>query len=202
MNEDQTQGTEELEATTDFEQEQSPEVMSDEEEIGNLSVSEDAEHEGVTDTSIEDLEIKLIAEEDKYVRLVAEFTNYRRRVQQEISAARQRGQADLLRGFLEVLDDLERVSETDVNSTSVKTLVEGIGLVERKYQQELELAGVESIDPLGEVFNPQFMEGMATVSTENSEEEGKVSEVFQKGYRLEDKLLRVARVSVFKVDSP
>ena len=202
MNEDQTHGTEELEATTDFEQEQSTEVMSDEEEIGNLSVSEDAEHEGVTDTSIEDLEIKLISEEDKYVRLVAEFTNYRRRVQQEISAARQRGQADLLRGFLEVLDDLERVSETDVNSTSVKTLVEGIGLVERKYQQEVELAGVESIDPLGEVFNPQFMEGMATVSTENSEEEGKVSEVFQKGYRLEDKLLRVARVSVFKVDSP
>mgnify|MGYP001319306134 FL=1 len=202
MNEDQTHGTEELEATTDFEQEQSPEVMSDEEEIGNLRVSEDAEHEGSTDTSIEDLEIKLTAEEDKYVRLVAEFTNYRRRVQQEISAARQRGQADLLRGFLEVLDDLERVSETDVNSTSVKSLVEGIGLVERKYQQELELAGVESIDPLGEVFNPQFMEGMATVSTENSEEEGKVSEVFQKGYRLEDKLLRVARVSVFKVDSP
>ena len=74
--------------------------------------------------------------------------------------------------------------------------------MERKYQQELELAGVECIDPLGEVFNPQFMEGMATVSTENSEEEGKVSEVFQKGYRLEDKLLRVARVSVFKVDSP
>ena len=130
---------------------------------------------------------------------MAEFTNYRRRVQQEISAARQRGQADLLRGFLEVLDDLERVSETDVKSASVKTLIEGIGLVERKYQQELELAGVEGIDPLGEVFDPQFMEAMATVSTEISEEEGKVSEVFQKGYRLEDKLLRVARVSVFKV---
>lgn len=195
MNEEQTPGMEELEATTD----QSPEAMSDEEEIGNLSVSQDAEHGGVADTSIEDLEIKLITEKDKYVRLVAEFTNYRRRVQQEISAARQRGQADLLRGFLEVLDDLERVSETDVKSTSVKTLIEGIGLVERKYQQELELAGVEGIDPLGEVFDPQFMEAMATVSTEISEEEGKVSEVFQKGYRLEDKLLRVARVSVFKV---
>ena len=199
MNEEQTPGMEELEATTDLEQEQSPEAMSDEEEIGNLSVSQDAEHGGVADTSIEDLEIKLITEKDKYVRLVAEFTNYRRRVQQEISAARQRGQADLLRGFLEVLDDLERVSETDVKSTSVKTLIEGIGLVERKYQQELELAGVEGIDPLGEVFDPQFMEAMATVPTEISEEEGKVSEVFQKGYRLEDKLLRVARVSVFKV---
>ena len=202
MNEDQTPGMEELETTTDLEQEQSLEAISDEVEIGNLSVSQDAEHGGVADTSIEDLEIKLITEKDKYVRLVAEFTNYRRRVQQEISAARRRGQADLICGFLEVLDDLERVSETDVNSTSVKTLVEGIGLVERKYQQELELAGVEGIDPLGEVFDPQFMEGMATVSTESSEEEGKVSEVFQKGYRLEDKLLRVARVSVFKVDSP
>ena len=199
MNEEQTPGMEELEATTDLEQEQSPEAMSDEEEIGNLSVSQDAEHGGVAETSIEDLEIKLITEKDKYVRLVAEFTNYRRRVQEEMSAARQRGQADLLRGFLEVLDDLERVSETDVKSTSVKTLIEGIGLVERKYQQELELAGVEGIDPLGEVFDPQFMEAMATVSTEISEEEGKVSEVFQKGYRLEDKLLRVARVSVFKV---
>ena len=49
------------------------------------------------------------------------------------------------------------------------------------------------------MFDPQFMEAMATVPTEISEEEGKVSEVFQKGYRLEDKLLRVARVSVFKV---
>ena len=199
MNEEQAPGMDELEATTDLEQEQSPEAMSDEEEIGNLSVSQDAEHGGVAETSIEDLEIKLITEKDKYVRLVAEFTNYRRRVQEEISAARQRGQADLLRGFLEVLDDLERVSETDVKSASVKTLIEGIGLVERKYQQELDLAGVEGIDPLGEVFDPQFMEAMATVSTEISEEEGKVSEVFQKGYRLEDKLLRVARVSVFKV---
>ena len=199
MNEEQTPGMEELETTTDLGQEQSPETMSDEEEIDNLSLNQDAEHGGVADTSIEDLEIKLITEKDKYVRLVAEFTNYRRRVQEEISAARQRGQADLLRGFLEVLDDLERVSETDVKSTSVKTLIEGIGLVERKYQQELDLAGVEGIDPLGEVFDPQFMEAMATVSTEISEEEGKVSEVFQKGYRLEDKLLRVARVSVFKV---
>ncbi len=134
------------------------------------------------------------------MRLGAEFTNYRRRVLQDISGARQRGQADLIQGFLEVLDDLERVGETNADATTVQILMEGIGLVEKKYHQELDIAGVESIDPLGESFDPEFMEAMVTVPTEVSAEEGMVSEVFQKGYRLGDRLLRVARVSVFKLE--
>ena len=70
--------------------------------------------------------------------------------------------------------------------------------MEKKYQQELDLVGVESIDPLGEMFDPKFMEAMVTVSTEIPEEDGTVSEVFQRGYRISDELLRAAKVSVFK----
>jgi molecular chaperone GrpE len=62
----------------------------------------------------------------------------------------------------------------------------------------LDASGVEMIDPCGEIFNPNAMEAMVTVPTDLPEEDGQVCEVFQKGYRLGDQLLRVAQVSVLK----
>ena len=196
MNEDHTIEAEE-EITTDGEGiedvvDNFPDQLVGGEHSGDLKVGQSFEDQ------VEELVAEIASREDKYVRLVAEFTNYRRRIAQEMSRAHQRGQADLIRGFLEVLDDLQRVSGTEAKGTSVQTLIEGIELVEKKYQQELDLVGVESIDPLGEMFDPKFMEAMVTVSTEIPEEDGTVSEVFQRGYRISDELLRAAKVSVFK----
>ena len=197
MKEETATNAEEEIATYSGKEEDHLEIASDDSMIENKS--EDAEAlDNKPETDLEILESELASKEDKYIRLVAEFTNYRRRVGKEMSGARHKGQADLLSGFLEVLDDLERVGVTEKTEYSVKFLIEGIEMVERKFKQVLDASGVEMIDPCGEIFNPNAMEAMVTVPTDLPEEDGQVCEVFQKGYRLGDQLLRVAQVSVLK----
>ena len=147
---------------------------------------------------VDDLEDKLAGLNDRHLRLVAEFTNYRRRAETELSEAWTRGQADMLRSFVDGLDDLQRVGAFKADNTTVEALIEGVDLVERKFRQALEAAGVEMLDPVGEVFDPNFMEAMLGVPTQNSEDDQKVQDVFQKGYSFKGHLVRPARVTVFK----
>ena len=144
------------------------------------------------------MQAELTTIKDRHLRLVAEFTNYRRRAESELSEAWARGQADMLRSFVDGLDDLQRVGAWQAESTTVEALVEGVDLVERKFRQALEAAGVELIDPVGEAFDPNIMEAMLGVPTEDPEDDQKVQEVFQKGYRFKGHLVRPARVIVFK----
>jgi molecular chaperone GrpE len=144
------------------------------------------------------MQLELAGVNDRQLRLVAEFTNYRRRAENELSEAWARGEADMLRRFVDGLDDLERVGAWQAEGTTVEALIEGVDLVERKFRQALEGAGVEVIDPVGEVFDPNMMEAMLGVPTENPEDDQKVQEVFQKGYRFKGHLVRPARVTVFK----
>ncbi len=144
------------------------------------------------------LAAELSALNDRHLRLRAEFTNYRRRAETELSQSRARGQADLLRNFLDGLDDLQRVGAWQPESTTVAALVEGVDLVERKFRQALERAGVEVREPVGEEFDPNTMEAMVTVPTDSPDEDYRVQEVFQKGYLFKGHLVRPARVVVYK----
>ena len=147
---------------------------------------------------LEHMQKELTAFNDRHLRLIAEFTNYRRRAESELSEAWMRGQADMLRSFVDGLDDLQRVGAWQAESTTVEALVEGVDLVERKFRQALEAAGVEMIDPVGELFDPNIMEAMLGVPTEDPEDDQKVQDVFQKGYSFKGHLVRPARVTVFK----
>lgn len=140
----------------------------------------------------------LTAFNDRHLRLVAEFTNYRRRAESELSEAWTRGQVDMLRSFVDSLDDLQRVGAWQAESTTVEALIEGVDLVERKFRQALEAAGVELMDPVGELFDPNLMEAMLGVPTDDPEKDQKVQDVFQKGYSFKGHLVRPARVTVFK----
>jgi molecular chaperone GrpE len=156
------------------------------------------EAEAEPSNDLEHMQKELTAFSDRHLRLIAEFTNYRRRAESELSEAWTRGQADMLRSFVDGLDDLQRVGAWQAESTTVEALVEGVDLVERKFRQALEAAGVEMIDPVGEPFDPNFMEAMQGVPTEDPEEDQKVQDVFQKGYSFKGHLVRPARVTVFK----
>ena len=159
---------------------------------------EEQEAEAALSGDLDHLQKELTAVNDRHLRLVAEFTNYRRRAESELSEAWARGQADMLRSFVDGLDDLQRVGAWQAESTTVEALVEGVDLVERKFRQALEAAGVEMIDPAGEPFDPNIMEAMLGVPTEDPEQDQKVQEVFQKGYSFKGHLVRPARVTVFK----
>ena len=162
------------------------------EAIEELEVEAELSHE------LDQMQEELTVLNDRHLRLVAEFTNYRRRAQSELSEAWERGQADMLRSFVEGLDDLQRVGAWQAESTTVEALIEGVDLVERKFRQALESAGVEMIDPVGELFDPNIMEAMLGVPTEDPEDDQKVQDVFQKGYSFKGHLVRPARVTVFK----
>lgn len=137
---------------------------------------------------------------DRHLRLAAEFQNFRRRAESEMSEAWSRAQADLVRRFLDVLDDLQRVAALDPadDAVSVEVIVEGVDLVERKFLRALEDAGVEILDPVGERFDPETMEAMMRVPAAAAEDDDHVDHVLQKGYRLKGHLIRPARVSVRK----
>jgi molecular chaperone GrpE len=135
---------------------------------------------------------------DRHLRLAAEFNNYRRRVDAERLDVWSRAQAEVVRKFVEVLDDLQRVAGLDLENATVEAIMEGIDLVERKFLRTLSDLGVEVVDPVGETFDPERMEAMMRVPAESEEDDDRVSQVFQKGYVIGGSLIRPARVSVHK----
>jgi molecular chaperone GrpE len=148
----------------------------------------------------DELRAQLEELEDKHLRLVAEFTNYRRRTEQDRLSMWGRAQADLISKFLEMLDDLQRVAHLDLSNASVEAIMEGIDLVEKKFGRLLEDAGVETIDPLGEPFDPERMEAIMRMPAPTPEQDDTVGQVMQKGYALKGTLMRPARVAVFKTE--
>lgn len=138
---------------------------------------------------------------DRHLRLAADFDNYRKRSEDRIRSGWDRAQADLAERLLEPLDDLERLTdlEGDVPSTA-ESVVEGAGLVDRKFRRILEDAGLSVVDPTGERFDPNTMEAMMRTPAESDDDDEKVERVFQKGYAFKGQLLRPARVSVYKAE--
>jgi molecular chaperone GrpE len=163
--------------------------------IGSISASEDPTG-GESNTLQEDFD-RL---QDQHLRLAAEYENYRKRVSGEAVSSWIRAQAELAASLLEGLDDLQRVSQFTTEDATLETLIEGVDLVERKMLKALTGAGLEAFDPTGEVFDPNRMEAMMRVQTEEEGQDGTVHQVFQKGYTLKDQLVRPARVSVYTDD--
>jgi molecular chaperone GrpE len=144
---------------------------------------------------------ELSALNDRHLRLAAEYSNYRRRAENELTEAWGRAQADLLKRFLDVLDDLQRVSALDPTNeaVSVQSVVDGIDLVEKKFLRALEEARVETLEPApGAPFDPASMEAVMRVPSDAPEHDDTVDQTFQKGYRFRNQLVRPARVSVRK----
>ncbi len=137
---------------------------------------------------------------DRHLRLAAEFDNYRKRVERERADSRDRAQAELVSRLVDALDDFDRVVEVDPAAASVESVLEGAGLVRKKLRQSLESAGLKTIDPVGEAFDPASMEALMTVPAEHPDEDEVVADVLQKGYRFHDVLLRPARVRVKKYE--
>jgi molecular chaperone GrpE len=138
----------------------------------------------------------LAEQHDRYLRLAAEYDNYRKRSVRERQEASARGQADLLRGLLDALDDLSRFAHVDPATTDTKTVVDGVAMVERKMLKTLSGVGLEIINPMDQTFDPSLMEAVATEPALSPEDDHVVAKVYQQGYRFNGQLLRPARVVV------
>ena len=139
---------------------------------------------------------ELAEQRDKYLRLAAEYDNFRRRTAKERLESHARGQADLIKGLIDTLDDLGRVAHVDPASTDTKTVVDGVSMVEKKLLKSLAGHGLEIIDPNGHPFDPATMEAVMTEPASSADEDHIVARVFQLGYTFNGLLLRPARVVV------
>ncbi len=131
---------------------------------------------------------------NKYLRSVAELDNVRKRAARDVEAARRSGVEKLGTELLAIADSLELGLENAGNA-SVETLVAGKEATLRLLKTAFEKFGIETVDPLGEPFDPQLHEAMS-MQPSSTAEPGSVMLVMQKGYRLGDRLLRPARVIV------
>jgi len=138
----------------------------------------------------------LAEQRDKYLRLAAEYDNYRKRTAKERQDAHLRGQADMLKGLIEPLDDIGRFAHVDPATTDAKTLVDGVSMVEKKLLKTLAGHGLEVVDPIGHPFDPALHEAVMTEPAASADEDHLVARVFQLGYVFNGQLVRPARVVV------
>src|SRR5687767_3547375 len=153
------------------------------------------DQDGIGDR-ISELQHDLTTERDKLLRLAAEFDNYRKRMMRERLEAEARGKAELVKDILEPLDDIARFAHVDPVVTDSTTLAEGVAMVERKLEKTLRSAGLEPMNPVGEMFDPARHEAVGTEPAPTSDEDGTVGRVYQIGYTFKGQLLRPARVVV------
>ncbi len=139
----------------------------------------------------EDLKIK----EDRLLRVAAEFENYKKRTRREWELLEQRAKAELITDILGVLDDFDRALEALGERDD--HVADGVILIVTGLKDILKKAGLREIEALGRKFDPQFHEAVGGVESEEFEE-GCVAHVVQKGYELNDQLLRPAKVIVAK----
>jgi molecular chaperone GrpE len=192
------------------EAEPSPVVEVGEDAVGAELEAEDvvAEAEDVVDAGEADVEsdpqqeLEAKAEQaDAYLELAqrtkADFENYRRRALREAAAAQDRGIAKLALELLPAVDNLDRALEVakTVATDGEDTLVSGIKLVHADVIAALARVGIEPFSPVGEAFDPQLHEAVAQQPVDGAEP-GTIVEVYQRGYRLGESVLRPARVVV------
>lgn len=141
-------------------------------------------------------EERAAAAEDKYIRLAAEFDNYRRRTSKEkLDLVKSAGE-DILKGILPVLDDCERAIE-QLEKTEASTFEkEGTGLIYNKLRSYVKSCGLEEMEVKGKEFDTDTAEAVAQLPVQDPGQKGKVIEVVQKGYTLNGKVVRFAKVVI------
>jgi molecular chaperone GrpE len=165
-----------------------------------IEIPDDENSEG--DSTIEKLnaqieEYRAEAEDykDKYLRLAAEFDNYKKRQNRVFDEMVSLAQDALLHRILSILDNFERALESTKDDVDRDTVIEGVELIHKQLLDMLEAEKVTEICPLGECFDPNVHEAVSVIPCDDDD---KVVEVLQKGYKRGERLVRPARVIVGK----
>jgi molecular chaperone GrpE len=155
---------------------------------------------------VEELEVRTRAAEQKTLEVQSRFEQLRKQLQSETDETRrrlnraaderaQREKADFIAGLLPVLDNLQRATAAAAAGSSAEVIAEGIRQTAASFDSALAAAGVEPMEAVGEMFDPELHDAVETVPVA-PEDEGKVVAEYTRGYKLGDRLLRPARVKV------
>lgn len=166
-----------------------PETVTPEEETAKNAETEVTE----TEQKLQELENNLKDANDKFLRTLAEYDNYRKRSVREKEQAYTDSKASVLSEFLPVLDNFERAAGN--KAAAPENYQKGIDMIFRQFQEIFTKLGVESFGEKGDTFDPNLHSAVMHTE-EEGEPENTVAEVFSKGYKLGDKILRPAVVKV------
>ena len=146
---------------------------------------------------INELKSSIDESNDKHIRLKAEFDNYRRRKSEEIIDLLKYDGENVIKEFLSILDDLDRLKTalTSSSNSSDNKINEGIDLIINKINKQFKELGVVQFTEIGDVVDPELHDALM-MRTEEGKEENTVLEVFEKGYRYKDRVIRHAKVVV------
>jgi len=169
---------------------------------GNKEQAEAAENAEEEDNPLQAQVDQLMSDKaelsDKYLRLSAEFQNYKRRTAKEKMDIIQTAGRDVIKVLLPVLDDFDRAKKAADDDDSVEAFSEGVQLVYEKLHRVLEQKGLRALDTNGEVFNADFHEALTEIPAPTEEMKGKIIDTIERGYALNDKIIRYAKVVVGK----
>lgn len=169
-------------------------TLNENEELETTLPQEEREEELETETETAD---PVQLEKEKYLRLYSEFENFRRRTNKERLDWMQTASKDLMVELLPVVDDMERAMKSMQQAGDVKS-VEGMELVFKKLYSTLEKKGLKPMQAQGESFDPEVHEAVTQFEAPTEDMKGKVIDELEKGYFLNDKVIRFAKVVVGK----
>lgn len=144
------------------------------------------------------LQAEVEEQKDKYVRLFAEFDNFRRRTSKQTLELRQTAGIEVITSLLDVLDDMDRAEKQLLESGTENTLKEGVLLIFNKFRKILQSKGLQALETLHTDFDVEKDEAISELEVNDEKLKGKVVAEVQKGYLLNDKLIRFAKVVVGK----
>ena len=180
------------------EEELNEELEVESTEEADNSAEEQSEGSEAEDNVQEDLEVALTEQKDKYLRLYSEFENYRRRTAREKLEMIKTANEDLVKDMLSVLDDFDRADDAfEKNPGDVKALKEGLDLIAGKFRKVLEQKGVKEMDSKqGTAFDPEVHEAITQIPAPSKKLKGKIVDTVEKGYYLDEKVVRYAKVVI------
>jgi molecular chaperone GrpE len=169
-------------------------INSDENISGTSHLNEPV----VNEDELEKMQTEIASLKDKYLRQVAEFDNFRKRTAKERMELIQTAGRDVISSMLEVLDDCERAEKQISHGQDVAAISEGLQLVFQKLRNILQAKGLKAMESMGQDFNPDIHEAITEIPAPTEALKGKVIDEIEKGYYLNDKIIRFAKVVVGK----
>ena len=184
--EDGKDEAEEVKAEDKAPEEEVPEEASEEDKAGEAETAEKA---------AADEKAAAEAESERYMRLMAEFQNYKKRAAKEKTDTLQYANEKIVGDLLPVIDNFERALATETDD--LEGYAKGMQLIFEQFKKALENAGLEEIKAMDEEFDPNVHNAVMTDNVEDKDD-GKITKVLQKGYKLRDKVVRPSMVAVNK----
>lgn len=166
------------------------------EQSGSHAGEEIVSLETEMENKIADLTAGLAASNDKYLRLSAEFDNFRKRTLKEKMDLMKNASESVIVSFLPVIDDVERAIKAIETSNNLETTKEGINLIYNKFKDFTKQNGVVEMEAKGLELNTDHHEAITKIPAPTEELKGKIVDVVQKGYMLNDKVIRYAKVVI------